>query len=73
MNLTKTIRKLPINEDGQRAGYYVHDDFSNVDIKYDEPTVRVAPCQAFMHILQFISLSSWLVNFGRQNGHAWQF
>lgn len=39
MNLTKTIRKLPINEDGQRAGYYVHDDLSSVDIKYDEPTV----------------------------------
>lgn len=39
MNLTKTVRKLPINEDGQRAGYYVHDDLSSVDIKYDEPTV----------------------------------
>ncbi|KAK9919161.1 hypothetical protein WJX75_009797 [Coccomyxa subellipsoidea] len=37
MNLTKTIRKLPIDEDGQRAGYYVHDDLSSVDIKYDEP------------------------------------
>ena len=40
MNLTKTIRKLPIHEDGQRAGYYVHDDLSSVDIKYDEPKVR---------------------------------
>lgn len=39
MNLTKTIRKLPINEDGQRAGYYVHDDLSSVDIKYDDPPV----------------------------------
>lgn len=39
MNLTKTIRKLPINEDGQRAGYYVHDDLSNLNIKYDEPQV----------------------------------
>ena len=40
MNLTKTIRKLPITEDGQRAGYYVHDDLSNLNIKYDEPQVR---------------------------------
>ncbi|CAL5224040.1 g6662 [Coccomyxa viridis] len=36
MNLTKTIRKLPINEDGQRAGYYVHDDLSNAAIQYDD-------------------------------------
>lgn len=39
MNLTKTIRKLPIDEEGQRAGYYVHDDLSSLDIKYDEPKV----------------------------------
>lgn len=43
MNLTKTIRKLPITEDGQRAGYYVHDDLSNLNIKYDEPQVRKFP------------------------------
>ena len=42
MNLTKTIRKLPINQDGQRAGYYVHDDLSSVDIKYDDPSVGLA-------------------------------
>lgn len=48
MNLTKTIRKLPITEDGQRAGYYVHDDLSSVDIKYDEPMVRfVLKCLIF--------------------------
>ena len=41
MNLTKTIRKLPITEDGQRAGYYVHDDLSNVNVKYDEPQVHI--------------------------------
>ena len=39
MNLTKTIRKLPINEDGQRAGYYVHDDLSNAAIQYDDAKV----------------------------------
>lgn len=43
MNLTKTIRKLPITAEGERAGYYVHDDLSSADIKYDEPAVR-APC-----------------------------
>jgi serine/threonine-protein kinase RIO1 len=42
MNLTKTVRKLPINEEGQRAGYYVHDDLSNINIMYDEPTVRTS-------------------------------
>ena len=46
MNLTKTIRKLPITEDGQRAGYYVHDDLSNVNVKYDEPQVH-SPDLAF--------------------------
>lgn len=44
MNLTKTIRKLPVNEDGRRTGYYVHDDLSSVDIKYDEPPVRMHVC-----------------------------
>ena len=47
MNLTKTIRKLPITEDGQRAGYYVHDDLSNVNVKYDEPQVHI-PDLAFL-------------------------
>ena len=41
MNLTKTIRKLPINEDGQRAGYYVHDDLSNAAIQYDDAKVTL--------------------------------
>ena len=41
MNLTKTIRKLPINEDGQRAGYYVHDDLSNAAIQYDDAKVPI--------------------------------
>ena len=41
MNLTKTIRKLPIDEDGQRAGYYVHDDLSNAAIQYDEAKVSL--------------------------------
>ncbi|KAK9838766.1 hypothetical protein WJX74_002928 [Apatococcus lobatus] len=36
INLTKTVRKLPINEDGERAGHYIHDD-RQLDIKYDHP------------------------------------
>jgi len=34
MNLTKTVRKLPITSDLQRKGYYTHDDKAP-DIKYD--------------------------------------
>ena len=37
LNLTKTVRKLPITEDMRRAGYYMHDDgAANRDIKYDD-------------------------------------
>lgn len=37
LNLTKTVRKLPITEDMQRAGYYMHDDgASRREIAYDE-------------------------------------
>ena len=37
LNLTKTVRKLPITEDMRRAGYYMHDDgASRRDVKYDE-------------------------------------
>ncbi len=40
INLTKTVRKLPITEDGGRAGHYIHDD-RQLDIKYDHPAVGV--------------------------------
>ena len=35
MNLTKTVRKLPINDQLERMGHYIHDD-RQLDIKYDE-------------------------------------
>ncbi len=35
INLTKTIRKLPIKDNLERAGYYVHDDLANQEVKYD--------------------------------------
>jgi thiol-disulfide isomerase/thioredoxin len=34
LNLTKTVRKLPIDENFERKGYYTHDDHPT-DIKYD--------------------------------------
>lgn len=36
INLTQTVRKLPITQDLERAGNYVFDD-RRLDIKYDEP------------------------------------
>ena len=40
LNLTKTVRKLPISQDLQRQGHYIHDD-RQLDVKYDElPAVR---------------------------------
>ena len=41
INLTKTVRKLPISEGGERAGHYIHDD-RQLDIKYDHPAVCFA-------------------------------
>lgn len=35
LNLTKTVRKLPINDQLERTGHYIHDD-RQLDIKYDE-------------------------------------
>lgn len=60
MNLTKTIRKLPINEDGQRAGYYVHDDLSNAAIQYDDAKVPILAL--LRHVLQvfLFKLTSFL-------------
>ena len=58
MNLTKTIRKLPITEDGQRAGYYVHDDLSNVNVKYDEPQVDI-PDLALVKVLLVSTPVKW--------------
>ena len=34
LNLTKTVRKLPIDENLERAGHYIHDD-RQIEIKYD--------------------------------------
>jgi len=40
LNLTRTVRKLPINDQLERVGHYIHDD-RQLDIKYDElPEVR---------------------------------
>lgn len=49
MNLTKTVRKMPINADLERKGYYTHDD-KPAEIKYDTDEQQVmllllwAPC-----------------------------
>lgn len=34
LNLTKTVRKLPIDENLERAGHYIHDD-RQIEVKYD--------------------------------------
>jgi hypothetical protein len=60
MNLTKTIRKLPINQEGQRAGYYVHDDLSSVDIKYDDPSVRASSTPGLLLLLSIVRMRRWL-------------
>ena len=43
INLTKTVRKLPINDQLERAGHYLYDD-RQLEIKYDDPAVRPLPC-----------------------------
>ena len=44
LNLTRTVRKLPINSDLERVGHYIHDD-RVLDIKYDElPEVSHVSC-----------------------------
>ena len=40
LNLTKTVRKLPISENLERKGYYMHDD-KRPDIKYDSEEHQV--------------------------------
>ena len=40
MNLTKTVRKLPITADLERKGYYMHDD-KHPEIKYDSEEDQV--------------------------------
>jgi hypothetical protein len=41
LNLTRTVRKLPIDENLERAGHYIHDD-RQMDVKYDDANwVRV--------------------------------
>lgn len=41
LNLTKTVRKLPISENLERKGYYMHDD-KHPDVKYDSEEHQVA-------------------------------
>ncbi len=36
MNLTKTVRKLPIHQNLERGGFYQHDDLSTLNVKYDD-------------------------------------
>ena len=49
LNLTKTVRKLPLGHDGQRAGFYTHDDGGHSGagtgegIAYDPPRAFDAP------------------------------
>ena len=40
INLTKTVRKLPITQELERAGNYVYDD-RQLEIKYDDHQVSV--------------------------------
>lgn len=35
LNLTRTVRKLPIDENMERAGHYIHDD-RQLEVKYDD-------------------------------------
>lgn len=35
LNLTRTVRKLPIDENMERAGHYIHDD-RQIEVKYDD-------------------------------------
>ena len=36
LNLTRTVRKLPIDENLSRQGHYIHDD-RQIEVKYDDP------------------------------------
>ena len=36
LNLTKTVRKLPIHQNLERGGFYQHDDLSSLQVKYDD-------------------------------------
>ena len=42
INLTKTVRKLPINDQLERAGHYLYDD-RQLEVKYDDPSVCLSP------------------------------
>jgi len=42
LNITKTVRKLPLKADGGRAGFYMHDDLAAAPVVYDAPGT-VAP------------------------------
>lgn len=48
LNLTRTVRKLPIDANLERAGHYIHDD-RVLDIKYDEELQVSAEKNGFIH------------------------
>jgi len=45
LNITKTVRKLPLKSDGERAGFYMHDDLAAAPVVYDAPGA-VVPASA---------------------------
>ena len=36
LNLTKTVRKLPIHQNLERGGFYQHEDLGALQVKYDD-------------------------------------
>ena len=36
LNLTKTVRKLPIHQNLERGGFYQHEDLGSLQVKYDD-------------------------------------
>lgn len=58
LNLTRTVRKLPINDQLERVGHYIHDD-RQLDIKYDEvPEVLTLIVPFARHLLN-VSLMTY--------------
>lgn len=47
LNITKTVRKLPLKADGGRAGFYVHDDLANAPVVYDESPPSPPPADEY--------------------------
>ena len=45
LNITKTVRKLPLKSDGERAGFYMHDDLATAPVIYDAPGAVAAAAE----------------------------